>query len=1852
MKRIPLAIIFLLVYVSGYAVSRVRIADTPDFAYPKTVLADAEKNMRQSIALHNWNEVIKALLQISVATEEVSRMSLPLVCQRADSCASIAPEPYKSILYSIEASMYHRIYLADRWKYRTREEKASTEELPVVVREWSEDMFCRRIVELLDKSLDNIKNPTLAPLKDIASILEKESHTPEVYKYYPYIADFLAFRALDMLQTFYDCGVAEIPFVSALGITSNNKSDKDASSSAEAVKLVERIYTSLFTIHRHQPAPLVHTIISYNNFRYGPRDATYLLNWLDKLGREGECLAIVSEIYGKEGAGTLQQYYALAKKYLALFPEADFAPNLRNIIDNMSAPQVSVGDCKGLFSVGEPIKVPIIMHNAEYAQFDVLDATGMKVLTVSANSKASEFPYTNYDTLWIDNPGSGDYRLLSVRVNDAEIKESNSQQASFKVREMQMAAVSDGVYVVKSATMEPIAGAEVEFFSGYGKNKELLGTYLSDEKGFISSRPQNASEVVVRIKGKKEENLLLASAPYIPTHSQDDKKRKRIKILTDRSVYHPGDTVKGCVIAYSSEGVDYDVVNGGELRISLINPNGDEVSGIDVGLGEMGRATFSLAVPTKGITGRFRINTCYEGNDDVWMPANGYVEVADYKVPTFFVEINEPEIDDKNQLIITGSATSYSGMAVVGADVDVSIRYSPYRYSYLCGRHLNAAKYKAAVTTDESGEFVLKLGCNSLDGTPYQRGCYAITAEVTSPAGETQGSAPRYMLMGNSLSISTSMPPVICADSVNRVKVEVVNAIGNRVELPVKYKICHFPDSAAVAEGSFEDSIFALPLQDLPSGRYIIKFSCDSMAATFQTEAVIWRTNDKMPPYTTPLWAPCSGIEANGKKRVMVPFGSSFNEGYILCRISDETGLLDSRWLKITPGMKQLSIDPPSLGHRKWVQLSTLHDCEPLSYIVTISNPEPERKLEVITTSFRDKVTAGDMEEWTFTFRYSPSGAKAYPLAAIAVVTDKALDAITPFNWNFSLPHIRHCNGMGYATINMNYPQRMYGSWNPAHKSGANIFSIPAPMLYLSNVGMMHERYVENVVYASAATVKSAPKARKMVSADAVVMEGATDDSATETGTGGGQPESMAWRPCEMPVALFDAGLYSDKEGEVKLKFMVPDFNTTWKMQMLGYDTAMYTARCVKEVVASKPVMVSLTAPRFFRTGDFVTLRATVMCSAEKGGYVKSGIKVYDASGTRCLYSTPDTLPVWMDADSRVYPLLSFQVPTDADMLLVRAYSCDGTHTDGEQLLIGVLPSSQPVIDSRDFYLPAGVDSIRVALPPNKSDERLTLTYCDNPMWLAVEALPTLSQECGSSVFSPLMSLVGNATASSLITRHSEISNAIRYWCDGGDTLSSLAKDGNLKLLDLEATIWDNAARAESVRKALLSRYLDSVAVSSAISSDVSALLQLQHPSGGWRWLPDADPDFWVSEEVIRWCGYLNRIGALPADEAFGAALERGIDYCDSIMLHNWKQCKILKTEPSLASGLDYLYLRSMMEKQLPKVLEPWRRKIISLLEHNWRTLDVSHLATAVIIASSYNARFALSMLESLRQKGSVSPENGMWYDNLQSYSSPYTKVAITAHVLEAFHDVAPESKEVDLLRQWLVNRLQTQEWGENRGMASVIQTLIATGTEWVKSCSMPEIWIGNSPVELDAIAGYTGSFTKTLDGKSGSSLTIKRHSPTPAWGAVMQQYVSPISDVKASSTKALSICKKMMKDGREITAADTLKLGDKIMVQLILTAAEDMQYITVVDSRGACMESVRQVPGYVYSDGVSAYLEPRTSATNIFVPFLRKGSNVISYECYVMGSGLYTLGIASAQCQKAPGVTAHSGGANILVAP
>lgn len=379
--------------------------------------------------------------------------------------------------------------------------------------------------------------------------------------------------------------------------------------------------------------------------------------------------------------------------------------------------------------------------------------------------------------------------------------------------------------------------------------------------------------------------------------------------------------------------------------------------------------------------------------------------------------------------------------------------------------------------------------------------------------------------------------------------------------------------------------------------------------------------------------------------------------------------------------------------------------------------------------------------------------------------------------------------------------------------------------------------------------------------------------------------------------------------------------------------------------------------------------------------------------------------------------------------------------------------------------------------------------------------------------------------------------------------------------------------------------------------------------------------------------------------------IEKAVKYFDKKTTENWGRTRTFDSN----DYLDYLYVRSYFDEvPLSATAKELKRQAMENLHKNAVNLSGDNKAKAVILLYKYDdKKLAGQILESLRQFAVYSPDQGMYWNNSRGPED----ISSAALKLEAFGTLYPKSKDTEAICQWLLLNKQANDWGNGSQAIDAIYAIISAAGEWLATTDNNiSILVNNREIPLSPKDKYIGYINTEIDLSSNSPniITISRPATSPAWGGVYCQYNSPMKEVSSASTEGLSIEKSLLlysypeqgtKTGKEI-----YKTGDKLRVQFIIKNDRDMEYVVLKDERSACFQPMTVLSGNTYQDGISFYREIRNSETNLFIPYLPKGTHVLYYDVFLNSSGEYNVGIATIQSQYAPEYSAHSKGFSLKV--
>lgn len=1886
-KCVKAAGVAALMFFSQVSVMMSATENTPDFAFPKTVEGDASPLFRQALSRGEGVEALDAAIQLVVARNMISKSSFVENVNMLDSAAEVLPKPYSSLFLLLEADLYRQLYQSDRWTFNGRDLPLDT--YPDDPMAWSGEMFAKRVRELVVEAAKGIEAGYALPIKDIATVI---TNAAEASSRGLTVGDFIVYEGVAVLNSFGSGSSREvIPFGNEPQSVFETEAEKCGTLARSLLEGNLRHYSE-----SDSHSALAMAVVQMSAMLSGAERVSFLKDWVVRMKDDETDALLLREYYAALNEGQyapspeLAAVYDSMSEYLKDFPESKYSAGVRFDMAQISRQYMAVSVASDILpQTATKCSAELRNMNSGYVliyrlhdsmsrggQVDLKNFPGRseKIAALPLKSEGNVPFSANVE---FELPPLPPGRYVAIPSSSPELKSDWRQMvnvwsvSAFNVSEIAVVTSfnsrekgSGKIYVVDSRTQKPVEGATVECSTNEGK--KIIGRGLTGRDGSFDM-PVGYYD----IKAVKGGNIASQWAGY-DVHSRQEDSVPSANILTDLSIYHPGDTVRFVAVAWMRNLADNVLLENRGAKVELVDANGNVADSLNVTTDRHGRCEGAFRIPREGLLGSYGLQLSLAGSQRriAWRS----FQVADYKVPAFFVELKADSSQNYkvgDVVRISGEVKSYSGMPLAGSAVSFNVRWMPWWRTWAGG---NAdASYGGIVSTDEKGGFTIELPTGNLKGTRFSEGIYSLSVSATSPSGETQAAPDFRFSLGKGFRIAPSFQDRICVshDSV-KLNVPVYDMLGLPSVEEVDCKVENMVSGEVVYEGRFKSPILVLPSSILPSGKYSLSFSLPGDSEKTKTELVAYRTADSRPPYPVALWVPEKEVVvADGQREADIKIGSGYPDSWILCVVSSGESVVSREWICLNDENRVVKIPVPADGERRWVTFSGMRDFDQMVETVSIVPESLLKKLEVGVSAFRDRISAGDREEWKF--RFSVGNENVPDVAAFAVMSDKSLNALSPFTWNFNVASGLTGNFTRVSSLSTGMLQTSgYFSKLPEYTRLSD--ALPEWNTYgysLSGSVMLRGFGMKR---SGAAMTTMAMQKNMAASAGGITEEMTREDSLADAGeavfysvesedaSAINQDESSSGlRPVEMPSAFFMPTLEGNADGEVYVRFDVPDFNTTWQFQLMGYTPRLMTAGIVRDVTASKPVMVRSNPPRYLRTGDHATITALLFNNTDSVATLEGEIELFDPASGRILSERVVTAESISPSGHALIDM-EYDVASDIVEIGMRFFARDKKFSDGEQIVVPVLPSSTPLVTSVPFYMGSDEGEVSIKIPALPSDANVTFKYCGNPVWECVLSLPSLIEHESRNVLSVVRSLYAVATSSDIIKRfpyvRSGIERALSATAPDGSPLlkSALEKDSGVKMVSLGATPWVNDTSSETARMRSLGLMLSDSDVEARVALMAESLKGLQGQDGGWGWCPGMRSSSFITRQVLLRLGMMNRGGYLP-DNCLNMA-KKAIKYCDKEYYDNYVKSGRNFSSQDMAQ---YLYVRSLFAAgEGSGGFRELESRALRKIDEDWKRFSIYDKATVALLFAATRGyeRKAGIILESLNQLASKSQEKGWWFDNLSSGFDGMPKLLTTSRALEAYAAVSPASAAVDGLRQWLVLQKETEDWGANPYAAEVVDAILSSGGEWLSDESAPVVTVGGERLDFSGNEILTGAVSVSLDAEDVSSkeLVVRKTSPSPVWGGVVSQYVAPITEVKSEATPNLKIEKSVYvvtdtPSGESVTKGP-VKVGDKVRVTLTLTCDKDMNYVALTDERAACLEPAAQISGYEFIDGLGMYREVRDTQTGFFIDFLPKGVNVITYDCYADRSGTYTLGIVEVQSQYSPLQTAHSSGREITVAP
>lgn len=715
-------------------------------------------------------------------------------------------------------------------------------------------------------------------------------------------------------------------------------------------------------------------------------------------------------------------------------------------------------------------------------------------------------------------------------------------------------------------------------------------------------------------------------------------------------------------------------------------------------------------------------------------------------------------------------------------------------------------------------------------------------------------------------------------------------------------------------------------------------------------------------------------------------------------------------------------------------------------------------------------------------------------------------------------------------------------------------------------------------------------------------------------------------------TAFFMPALATDANGEVCIRFKVPDCLTEWNFNAVAYDKNVRNVDVIKKVVAKKNFMVQPNMPRFIRVGDEATITARIVntCEANVDGMAR--IELIDPETEQVVFR--QQVPFHAAVGGESVASFVFNVSEAMPQLLkCRIVGQAGKTSDGEVHYLPILPAKELVTISKPF-LHSGSCTKHISLQdmmPVK-DGKFVVEYTENPSWLMIQALKTLSDPSDECAICQAIAFYSQTIVNDLLNSSDDIAEVVAKWSAEADSLSlgsKLEQNVDVRNVLLEEAPWAIDAKSEAESKRRLAQFLNSDVLDGKSKESLNKLRALQNSDGSWSWWKGMKGDYNTTLTVTTLLVRLSALCGNPsvADDAVGKAMN-----------YLAKQ----------GASTDYLYLCAIGDMHPADSLRKDVKKLVkNLKKSDFRLNDVfTNAQIAIILHHNKEEKAARNLLQNILDLSVCDAVHGRRFDSyLANYSWLDYKIPTQVMVIEALKLVMPEEKTtLQEMLFWLLQEKRTQNWITSIASANAVYAFsMGNDSEKLQTALSVRMKANGKVVDLSQGTAGLGYVRTDLDGGT-KVLSIDKTSEETSWGAVYAQYFQNAAEVADTDGDIMV--------NREIIASHkgALKVGDKVRVRITITSKRDLDYVQILDKRPACLEPVKQASGYDWRGGY--YCNSRDCSTVYFISMLPKGTRVIEKEFYIDRAGTYTSGTTTVQCAYAPEFSATAKSTTITVVP
>ncbi len=1756
---------------------------------PQQALEIAESAYTESIRLKVQPAMIKAILYRIKCWMQFEEEPLTKAVAMVNHEISKADMPSLAILNSVQGELLHEYYLQNQWRLRGR---TATTTDPEDISTWDLLTLRNRISHHYLQSIkdgDELKRTNLEPFEKILEVERKSrKYRPTLFDLLAYRAvDYFAqikstlYLPSDELLLASEALFAESETFLNLPL-SGYSSEFYPAQCFQILQQIAGFHYGITPGAALAEAELKRLKIAWQLSTVPNKDSLYIraLERLEKIYENSDAMTdIVFELAGEYRrigqayhpftnpsprlmlTKSLQKYQYIA----ARFPADTLAKVCLVIADELQRPQADI-ILPATIPPGESAKALVESRN--------LHAVRLKLIKIKAGYELDFFTNSLYDQERLEEyyqqaplhdwkqtlPDDGDLQLHRSEIHISPLPRGvyilfagpSTPSGIDKPLSSSVFWVSSMAYLVNTNQSElmdviildrqtgrPVKNVQaVCYKKSYSpeNSKTILvpaGKYHTGKDGRFtvpkSKEPHLYQPYVFMFTSGKD--MLISNDLYRGYSAWENKRQKETAtiLITDRSVYRPGDVVFYKGIVYESDGLTHSVLPNTSADILISNANHEKVYEKTLRTNEFGSFSGSFTIPAKGLPGMFMLTA-----------DRGFVlfKVEEYTLPKFEVSIDTLRQSYKlgQTIPVTGVVKAYSGNAITGANGGYTIkRQANFALPFRGGLWRRPAPVdnpviiaSGSLQIDNEGRF--SFSCPAMEDrtkTPDKDDSYSFIIEVTVTdiQGETRSGQYSVSVGRNAWILDAELPKDINQNNFSGFIFKAFNHGGVQQKITgsivierlvnprqvLRSRLWERPDRFVMSEQehrkSFPTDIYDdennpdlwpveammfqghftsfVPLNpeafhQWRPGRYRVKtIAYDNSGDTVRLTKyfTLFRPTSARMPASEWWWICQAKTTCKPGESALLLIGSSLKT-QILMEVISKGKVAEKRIIRLNNNVHRIEIPvTPELEEGFKVQLYSVLRNRHLKETVDIVVNNSRKQLVMLLETSRQKLLPGSRETWRI--KVGDDHGMPAKTEVLAVMYDGALDAVTPNDWRIFLPSWQYP-----------VPERNFGaSFSIAPRQTWPIYYESTSVDYLRNYERLNFFGVDNLFIGSefnkSLMMRTGGYPSSMnTKADSQIedAEKPEDDMPLQTG---GQQIMVPVRRNFQKTAFFVPHLQTDKKGYAVFEFTLPESLTRWKFIGFAHDENMRLVRIDRDFLASRDLMVVTNPPRFFRQGDRTYFQAKVVNVASESLQAAVTLELLDAISLKPveskfgLHTAEQKITIEAGGAAQIsWPL---SIPDDGPIAVTyRVKASTNILTDGEEAMIPVLSNKVLITETMPMHVNPGQSRTfsfaGLANSAKAAHHRLTLEVVTNPAWYAVQALPYLTETHIKSADAFFLRFYANTLAAFIVEKNPEIGRVMQVWqkLQPDALLSNLEKNQELKNIALEETPWLKEARSESARKRSIAVFFQPEQVERELNAALEQLLQLQAASGGWPWMTGMPENDYITRQIVAGLGRLISLGAVEINRFAGLAsvLQRALQYLDADMKDEFRKMNVKSGQKYLSSkAIHYLWARSYFLPAFPLAdnhrdfFSFWTAQATSY----WIDQPVFMQGMAALALHRLGEKdHAKRIVLSLKNKALTSDEMGMYWRDLK-YGHLWSEAPIETQslLIEAFKQVLDDQVSVLKMQQWLIKQKQTQTWNNPRAASEAIYAILQSNSRTLSPNNEISITVGGLKIDV-----------------------------------------------------------------------------------------------------------------------------------------------------------------------------------------